>query len=285
MRLRLVAHIPLLIAVLLLSGLSGCKSPKNVGAVIPRSSAKMQSEFFEAMEEQAFKFNTMTARMSVEMKGAENDMSSRMDLRMIKDSAFQLSVQPFLGIEMFRAEFTTDSVKVIDRMNKLYVAERYEDMKGQMPFEFNFYNLQALFTNRIFLPGQQAVGKEQFKRFKLIQEGTTAEARVKDSFGLLYSFFADGEEKLLSTHITDSSERHVLKWDYADFRVTGGQVFPQLMNINLLSDEVSQGSIAMRFSRVQTDIPLALEFSIPAKYKRITFAQILKSISNREKQR
>lgn len=284
MRLRHTAYI-LLVAAVTLSVLAGCKSPKKVGTVIRGSGAGMQSELFEAMEEQAFRFKTMTARINVELKGTASDISSRAELKMIKDSAFQLSFQPFLGIEMFRAEFTTDSVKVIDRMNKLYVAERYEAMKGQMPLDLNFYNLQALFTNRIFLPGQQAVGKEQFKRFKLIQEGATAELRVKDSFGLLYSFFADGEEKLLSTHITDSSERYVLKWDYADFRVTCGQVFPQLMNIDLLSDEVSQGTVAMRFSRVQTDIPLVLEFSIPAKYKRITLAQILKSISNRDKQR
>lgn len=279
-----VLRILLMVAVLL-SGLSSCKSPKKVGAVTRESSAKMQSEFFEAMEEQAFRFNTMTARINVELKGTEKDMSSRVDLKMVKDSAFQLSFQPFLGIEMFRAEFTTDSVKIIDRMNKRYVAERYEDMKGQMPLELNFYNLQALFTNHIFLPGQQTISKEQFKRFRLIQEGATAELRIKDSFGLLYSFFADGEEKLLSTHITDSSERYALKWDYSDFRVTDGQVFPQLMNINILSHGISQGSVAMRFSHVQTDQPLALELSIPAKYKHITFAQILKSISNRDKQK
>lgn len=284
MRLTYVMRILLVVAVLL-SVLSGCKSPKKIEAVTRGSSAKMQSELFEAMEEQAFRFKTMTARINMELKGTENDISSRAELKMVKDSAFQLSFQPFLGIEMFRAEFTTDSVKIIDRMNKRYVAERYEDMKGQIPLELNFYNLQALFTNHIFVPGQQNIDKEQFKRFKLIQEGSTAELRVKDSFGLLYSFFADGEEKLLSTHITDASEQNALRWDYADFRVTDAQVFPQLMNINILSRGSSQGTIVMRFSRVQTDQPLALELSIPAKYKRITFAQILKSISNGDKQK
>lgn len=283
MRLMSAAYI-LLTAALLLPVFSGCKSQKEVEAVTPGSSAKMQSELFEAMEEQAFRFNTMTARMNVELKGTENDISSRADLKMVKDSAFQLSFQPFLGIEVFRAEFTVDSMKIIDRMNRRYVAERYEDMKGQMPFELNFYNMQALFTNRIFLPGQQTVGKEQFKRFKLIREGSTAELRVRDAFGLLYSFFTDGEEKLLSTHIIDSSERYALRWSYADFRVTDAQVFPQLMNINLLSHGISQATVTMRFSRMQTDRPLAFECSIPPKYKRITFMQFLKSISNGDKQ-
>lgn len=261
---------------------SGCKSSKKVGTVAS-GGAKAHNEFFEAMEEHSFRFNTMTARLNAELKGTKNNMSSRVDLKMVKDSAFQLSVQPFLGIEVFRAEFTVDSIKVVDRMNKRYVAERYADLKGQTPIEFNFYNLQALFTNHIFLPGQQFIEPKQFKRFKLNQEGSTAEIRIKDSLGLLYTFFADGEEKLLSTCITDPSEQYALQWDYADFRVTDGQPFPQLMDVNVLANGSSQGGIAFRFSRIQTDVPVNLEFSIPAKYKRITFAQILKSISNSQK--
>ncbi|WP_289005515.1 DUF4292 domain-containing protein [uncultured Parabacteroides sp.] len=275
-------QLPALIVVCFLLVLSGCKSSKKVGTVVS-GGAKAHNEFFEAMEEHSFQFNTMTARLNAELKGTKNNMSSRVDLKMVKDSAFQLSVQPFLGIEVFRAEFTVDSIKVVDRMNKRYVAERYADLKGQTPIEFNFYNLQALFTNHIFLPGQQFIEPKQFKRFKLNQEGSTAEIRIKDSLGLLYTFFADGEEKLLSTYITDPSEQYALQWDYADFRVTDGQPFPQLMDVNVLANGSSQGGIAFRFSRIQTNVPVNLEFSIPAKYKRITFAQILKSISNSQK--
>ena len=275
-------QLPALIAVCFLLVLSGCKSSKKVGTVVS-GGAKAHNEFFEAMEEHSFQFNTMTARLNAELKGTKNNMSSRVDLKMVKDSAFQLSVQPFLGIEVFRAEFTVDSIKVVDRMNKRYVAERYADLKGQTPIEFNFYNLQALFTNHIFLPGQQFIEPKQFKRFKLNQEGSTAEIRIKDSLGLLYTFFADGEEKLLSTYITDPSEQYALQWDYADFRVTDGQPFPQLMDVNVLANGSSQGGIAFRFSRIQTNVPVNLEFSIPAKYKRITFAQIIKSISNSQK--
>ena len=165
-------------------------------------------------------------------------------------------------------------------MNKRYVAERYADLKGQTPIEFNFYNLQALFTNHIFLPGKQEIAPKQYKRFKLNQEGSTAEIKVKDTMGLLYSFFADGEEKLLSTYITDPSEQYALQWDYSDFRVAEGQPFPMLMDVQVLANGSSQGGIAFRFSRIQTNVPVNLDFSIPAKYKRITFAQIIKSISN-----
>lgn len=275
-------RVGLFFILLLILFFSGCKSSQKIGTIVS-GGAKAHNEFFELMEERAFQFNTLTARLNAELKMPKNNMSSRVDLKMVRDSAFQLSVQPFLGIEVFRAEFTVDSIKVIDRMNKRYVAERYADLKGQTPIEFNFYNLQALFTNRIFLPGYQEIEPKQFKRFKLNQDGDKAEIKVKDALGLLYTFFADGEEKLLSTYITDPSEQYALQWDYSDFRVTDGQPFPQLMDVNVLANGSSQGGIAFRFSRIQTNVPVNLDFSIPAKYKRITFAQIIKSISNSQK--
>ena len=127
-------RVSLAFILLIILFLSGCKTSKKVGTVAS-GSAKAHNEFFESMEEHSFQFNTMTARLNAELKTAKNNMSSRVDLKMVRDSAFQLSVQPFLGIEVFRAEFTVDSIKVVDRMNKRYVAERYADLKGQTPIE------------------------------------------------------------------------------------------------------------------------------------------------------
>lgn len=271
-----------LMGVCLLLALVGCKTTKKTG-VTDAVGTKVHNEFFESMQEQAFRFNTMSARMNVDLKIPGKELSSRVDLKMVKDSSIQLSVQPFLGIEMFRAELTIDSVKVIDRMNKRYVAESYADLKGQTPIEFNFYNLQALFSNHLFLPGQQRVSPKQYHRFKLIQDGPVAEAKVKDSLGLLYTFIADGDEKLLSTCVSDPSDRYTLQWKYDDFRVTDKQLFPMLMDVQVLVNGASEGGARFHFSRIQTNEPLNMDFSVPAKYKRITFAQVLKSLSNSKK--
>lgn len=259
--------------------LTGCKTTKKVGTV-EAGGAKAHNEFFELVQEQAFRYETLTARLNVDLNLPGNSMSSRVDLKMVKDSAFQLSVQPFLGIEVFRAEISVDSVKVIDRMNKRYVADNYANLKGQMPIDFNFYNLQALFTNQLFLPGQQTISPKQYSRFKLKQDGPAAEIQVKDVMGLLYTFMADGEEKILSTGISDPSDRYALQWNYTDFRMADGQSFPMKMDVQVLKEGTSQGGITMHFSRVQTNVPVKMDFSIPAKYNRITLAQIIKSLSN-----
>lgn len=267
----------LLIAALFLTG---CKTTKKTGTA-ESSEAKGHIEFFEQLQEQSFQFNTLTARLNVDLDLPGNNLSSRVDLKMVKDSAFQLSVVPFLGIEVFRMELTTDSVKVIDRMNKRYVADNYANLKGQTPIEFNFYNLQALFTNQLFLPGQQSITPKQYNRFKLKQEGSQAEITAKDAMGLLYSFLADGEEKILATHIAEPSDKYSLQWDYSDFRVTDGKAFPMRMKAYVFDGAESKGGITLSFSRLQKDVPVAMEFSIPAKYQKITLAQIIKSLSQK----
>ena len=259
--------------------LTGCKSPEKVGTV-NITDAKAHEEFFESMQEQAFKFNTLSARLNVDLKIPGKEISSRVDLKMIKDSIFQLSVQPFLGIEVFKVEISLDSIKIIDRLNKRYVVENYAELKGQTPVEFNFYNLQALFINHIFLPGEKIVSPKQYHRFLLKQEGATAEIRAKDSMGLLYTFMADGEEKLLSTYISEASNKHALQWVYEDFRLIEKQPFPMLMDVQYFKNGSSEGGLKIYFNRIQTDIPVNMDFSIPNKYKAVIFADIIKSLSS-----
>lgn len=261
---------------------SGCKSTRKVETV-EGGRAKSPKAFFAEMEEQALPFRTFSARLNADLRLPGKEIGSRIEMKIVKDSALQLSVQPFLGIEVFRACLTTDSIKILDRLNKRYVAENYENLRGQTPIEFNFYNLQALFTNRLFLAGEPEVTPRLYNRFKLKQEGSAAEIKAKDGMGLQYLFRADGEGKLLSTRVSEASDQYALDWVYADFRITAGHPFPMLMDVNLFAKGKNEGGMKLHFSRIQTDVPLNMEFSIPAKYKRITFAQILKSISNASK--
>ena len=146
--------------------------------------------------------------------------------------------------------------------------------------EFNFYNLPALFTNHLFIPGEQGVSRKHYNRFKLNQEGPVAEIKTKDAMGLFYTFKADGEEKLLSTYVADPSDRYALQWLYEDFRLVDRQPFPMLMDVQVLKNGNPEGGVKIHYSRIQLDEPLKLDFSVPSKYKRITFAQVLKTITN-----
>ncbi len=258
---------------------TGCKSPKKVQTV-NISERKQHNEFFDAMNEQAFRFSTLTARLNVDLDIPGKELSSRVDLKMIKDSALQLSVVPVLGIEIFRIELTKDSIKIVDRLNKRYMADNYEKMRSETPVAFNFYNLQALFTNRIFIPGEQYIHPTQYQRFTLNQEGAKAEVKITDNLDIQYSFQLDGEEKLLTTYITDAGVNHALIWKYSDFRIVSQQPFPLLMETSLSSNGEYKGGLKIYYSRMQVDEPVRMDFAIPDKYRRVSFNDIIRSLTN-----
>ena len=258
--------------------LSGCKSTKKAGTT-GTTGAKSGREYLEWVEEQSFSYASLSARLHVDVVLPDKEVSSRVDLKMVKDSALMLSVQPFLGIEVFRLMLTTDSIKVLDRMNKRYMAENYENLRGKTPIEFNYYNLQALFTNHLFLPGYKEITPKHYNRFQVKQADGAAEFKAKDSMGLNYSFQTDEEGRLLLTRVTEAVSQYALSWSYANFGSVAGQTFPNQMKAELFKKGVSSGMMQFQYSRIRLDAALNMDFSIPSKYKRITFEQIIKSVT------
>lgn len=263
---------------------TACKTTRNLSvpsAVVP-AKVNENNALLSTIQEQTLQFETLSARMSVNLNFPENEMSSRVDLKMVKDSAFQLSVQPLLGIEVFRMELSKDSVKVIDRLNKRYVADNYTNLRGQTTVDFNFYNLQALFTNHLFVPGQKVLSEKQYNRFKVNMGTSESEIRIKDTMDLLYLFMAGNDGKLLSAQISAPEDKYILSWKYSDFSLNAGKLFPMQMAVDLTANGITKGSVEMHINKMQINIPLTMEFVISAKYQRISLAQIIKSLSQKQ---
>ena len=265
-----------------LLGLYGCKSAKVPGGK-EKVNTKELKEFVASMQEQEPAFRTFSARLSVDLQTGDKTMGSRVELKLVKDSALQLSVQPFLGIEVFRMELTPDSVKVMDRMNKRYVAEGYTALKEEWPIDFNFYNLQALFVHQLFLPGEQEVEGVHYDQFRLDREGAITRLHARDRMDLRYCFEANSSEQLLSTLITEGNGRYSLLWKYLSLEAqpSVAWLFPLQMQVSFRDEGIRKGGMDIRFSRLQWDKPLNMDFSVPAKYKRITFADIIKMIGGK----
>ena len=113
-------------------------------------------------------------------------------------------------------------------------------------------------------------------------EHKTKVNQVKDMMHLLYTFLVNSESRVCSTCLAEPSGRYSLQWDYIDFREVNERLFPMKMDVKWMKGGVSQGEVTIAFSRIQTDVPVKMDFSIPSGYKRITLAQILKSLSNKK---
>jgi hypothetical protein len=258
---------------------NGCKSTKQ-GAT-SRKEIKARTDYFERLHTTAFRYETLAARVQISLNLPDKKVNSRAQLKLIKDEALQLSIQPFLGIEIFRLELTLDSIVVIDRINKRYVAESLTALQGTLPIDFNFYNLQSLFTNQLFLPGEKEIKPNQYKQFTFKEINNEATLKVSDRLKLNYIFHTDVDQKLTQTQLSDTSDRFQLLWDYTNFESVDSQLFPTTMHLAAMKQDVSVGNITLKYSRMELNNPIQLKGNIPSKYRQITFAEILKMISNK----
>ena len=120
---------------------SGCRTVKEfTGETDP--ALKAETEFFRTLDEQSLRYHTLSAKIQFEFTPASGkEVGSRAQLKLRQDDRLQISVQPFLGIEMFRLEVSRDSVKAIDRMNKRYFAESIADLKARKHLDFTCMGL------------------------------------------------------------------------------------------------------------------------------------------------
>lgn len=90
-------------------------------------------------------FEWLTANMDIQAEGNGmnfDDLSGQM--RMRKDSLVWLSITATMGIEAVRAKVSTDSVWVLNRLEKTYLAEPLDTLSAQLGMPLSLPLIQTL---------------------------------------------------------------------------------------------------------------------------------------------
>ncbi|MGE0089855.1 MAG: DUF4292 domain-containing protein [Bacteroidales bacterium] len=78
----------------------------------------------------------------ISIEDNETITNLKVNLMIKKDSAILVSVSSLLGIEVSRALILPDSIIVIDRLNKTYYKEKYNELEQRFSIALDFYKLQ-----------------------------------------------------------------------------------------------------------------------------------------------
>jgi len=85
------------------------------------------------------------AKISIEDNSGLTNLKVNFLIKM--DSAILVSVSSLLGIEVSRALILKDSIKVIDRINKTYYNEKYEELERRFSISLDYLQLQSILTS------------------------------------------------------------------------------------------------------------------------------------------
>lgn len=255
---------------------SGCKSKQtaiNTGGALEK---KSQNELISDVLNSELKYKTLSTKGSLEFKKGSSGKKVTTVFKIVKDSIIQASVRPLLGVEAMRISFTPDSILIIDRLKKQYVSESFESSEMIKNLDFNYSNLQALFTNQLFVPGSKTVSKSDYKKFNL---STTPDAyllQTKDKGELLYNFAVDASNRIASTSVYNERKNFTVQWSYSDFVTDGKNIYPTSM-VAKVDVSKKRFDVGINYTKLDIDKDMNIDNSIPSKYTKVSFMDLMSS--------
>lgn len=209
------------------------------------------------------------SKMDIVANYGTQQLSFRATVKAVTDSLLVFSVQPLLGVEMFRLEFTPTSFRIIDKWNRKYTDNTYDFLRYSLGVDVNFNVIQALFFNQLFVV-DGVVTPNQFVVETLPQEPTRL---VHLGTGLIQRFeLVDKQMAIAKTELIVDKGR--LTCTYANHRMQNGVRFPLALNITMqvggkLADVDCQIS--------QLEFNKSFEYSTVnlERYEKVAFSKII----------
>lgn len=268
------------IAVAVLAVAVGCGTARK--AVKTGSVAAETSTAEAHVEKVAGNFQTaryVTAKASVDLRTGKKNFSLNGSLRMKRDDVIQLSLT-FFGMEVARMEFTPEYVMIIDRFNKQYVKAAYKDAGFLRSASLDFYVLQSMFWNEIFVPGQRDV-RAAAGGFAMSSGGSHTLLSLSSSPKLNYDFLTQTESGLLD-RITvtpkDASAAESLICQYGAFGELDGKRFPATISLEARGGKLDIG-LAISLSRIANSSKWETRTQVPESYRQRPVEEIMKKLS------
>ncbi len=261
--------------------LSSCSSTKTVKKSVSIDGMD-ETEYVETVLTNAVSPSALTAKMALTLNlDGKGDTKVSGTLRIKKGEVIQMSIAPFLGIEVARAEFSPKGALVIDRMNKRYVEASFAELGTLLNVDWNFHTLQALFLNELFIPGKIELTSKDANAFELEQLPTGVWLDVKKAKRFRYRFLTEAPEgRLLKSRIELAGTSYGLSWDYSDFQMLGGKHFPSDMNL-LFNGGKRPIKMVVKLSRLSANSDWETHTSVSDKYERVELEDLMKILLNK----
>lgn len=280
------------IAVVVAVFLSSCSSSKK--AIEPTVTLPTQGTPTEFNVEKAalqvlqtrLSDKNITADANITIIYGDNEVSAPGSLHLRQNEMIRLQVfVPILGTEVGRIEFTPTTVTIIDRMHKQYVKESYDKVDFLAENGLSFYNLQALFWNSLFVPGQKNVDKGSIKQFKLSSDKTGSLLQMTiDKGALSYKWTAQPTNGLIKTAnigYQDSGTKAQLSWTYDKFKSLGVGQYPSLQTICVTAGAASKQkkvTMTLKLSSIDNSSKWNTTTEISKKYKQVSASDALRKL-------
>ncbi|MET0463775.1 MAG: DUF4292 domain-containing protein [Chitinophagaceae bacterium] len=205
-------------------------------------------------------FNTFSAKINVDYQGTDGkkyDVNA--NLRMYKDSAIWISITAIFGIEGLRAYITKDSVKILNKQDKVYTARSVAYLQEVTKLPLDLHSLQEILVgNPVFVDSNVISYSKAGDKISLLSLGDWFKGLLT-----LNSNYKIDNSKLDDVDITRSRTCNL---SYTDYENKKGVEFSTKRRITVA--EKGKLDIKLDFKSYEFNETLSFPFPIPKNYKR-----------------
>ena len=260
---------------------NSCKTTRQTSSVALSKMSK--EERIESIKYQSIPFNTLSSSLRFSLKPGlkKSTTTANAQLRIIKDKIIQISLRlPIIGTEVARIIITPEQVIIIDRTNRRYFSEYMQTFQKMTSFDFDFYSLQALLTNQLFIAGKSSISPADYSNFNWKEDDFFTQLSNTDNQGINYDFKSDFTNRIIQAEMYKNKKEINLNWLYKDFGLaSNNRLFPMKMEMELAipNDLIN---LNLTYNNVDIDTDFRIDTTIPNNYQQIEIEQIIKLIQS-----
>lgn len=227
-------------------------------------------------------------KFTAHKNGSEVSLSG--SLKMRRDECIQIQLIAMGFIEAVRIEITPDYFMIMDRINKAYVKEPYNNIEFIKKNGLNFYSLQSIFWNELFRPGTNHITEQNINDFSIMAEDTRLTITLNDnakpqtdemaSTTLTWATENNNITRASIQYVDKNSLKSHIHWQYSNFTNVNGASFPSKNLIQIKTPRVNIDA-TMQLGHINDDNDWESRTTISKKYKHISigeFIQLIRSL-------
>jgi len=257
---------------------SACRSTRNIQTAISRKdttatsaidtlkakpkedSTAMVKQVLERIEKQKLAFTTFSAKIDVDYVGGNGKKENvNVKLQMYRDSLIWISVTGLFGIEGLRGIITKDSVKLINKIDKLYTARSVAYLQEVTGLPLNLPILQDLLIgNPVFIDDNNNTYSRSGNNVLLLSIGDYFKNLLTldaTDYSLIHSKLDD----------VDINRNRTCDLSYNSYETKKGVNFSTKRRVTV--SEKSKLDIKLDFKSYNFNETLSFPFSVPKNYK------------------
>jgi len=231
--------------------ITACKTVKTSDGTTLR--VRSVNFLVKKLDQQRLDAEWMTAK--VKLKFSDNGSTTRAsaDIRMRKDSVIWMTVRKF-GIEGARVLITTDSVYLINRLERQYLVRDFSFIESEFNLPASFATLQDFVLGNVFFMTQENITSDI--------NNDAYHLTASDATPFTNEYWLGAEDfNLEKMYFNDLRYQRELTVEQSNYQTVGEVIaFPHQRVVEMYSQQMGDVSVELNLSKVKFNKPANMPF-------------------------